>query len=76
MDFNVGDIIDFPDHAKSVGVFSPGGRLLGPSHGAPGRWRVTGIETDGSVSLEPLDCIVCGKPKEGDHRKCMRRGRK
>ncbi len=70
---NVGDIITFPEHAKSVGVFSRGGNLLGPSHGTPGRWKVTSIEPDGTLNITPLDCMVCGRPKDGDHRACMRR---
>ncbi len=49
---NVGDVIDFPNHAKGGGDIRGGAVYL--PNGAPGKWRVTAIQDDGTVTLEPV----------------------
>lgn len=49
----VGDVLEFPAHA--LGSHRPTGRYsVEHTQGLPGKFRVTAIAEDGTVSLEPL----------------------
>jgi len=48
----VGDVIEFPEHAQ--GAMVPTGSSMIYTHGAPGKFRVTGFDERGEVLLKRL----------------------
>ena len=51
MDFKVGDLIAFPTHKESRVMHANSGSIT-LSQGAPGTFRVTGIQENGTIDLE------------------------
>lgn len=53
MKIAIGDIIEFKNTEKSELLYADTVSIV-LSHGAPGKFRVIGIEEDGTTRLEPV----------------------